>query len=214
MSGSGLALLAERIGLKADDEPAAEVCPECGERVGDGINCSLCGPIRAARHQRSKDEQEIYDKAKRTRPIDADPAGWFRRRKPEPAAASAIAAPAAAAGPVKEAEPMSKYSCVDGCGNLVSKKGGRCRKCAGIRRRKAGQARQTPSGGEKPAAAPSKADESAEAAVAPFRGAMAAKAEPASGANLRKTAADLRAKAAEFLGVAEFLEKLAGTADR
>jgi hypothetical protein len=39
---------------------------------------------------------------------------------------------------------------------------------------------------------------------------MAAKAEPAGDLNLRRTAADLRAKAANFLGVAEFLEKLTG----
>jgi hypothetical protein len=40
-----------------------------------------------------------------------------------------------------------------------------------------------------------------------------AKAEPGSDLNLRRTAADLRAKAAEFVEAATLLEKLAGPAN-
>lgn len=56
------------------------LCPDCGDVVGDGINCPSCQAIRAAKHQRTPGEQAVYDKAKTTRPIDATPVRDWRRK--------------------------------------------------------------------------------------------------------------------------------------
>jgi hypothetical protein len=87
------ALLAEAVDDTPDDDealcrrreaspPPRPLCPDCNDVAGDGINCPVCQAIRAARHQRTPDEQAAYDKAKQTRPIDATPVRDWRRHKP------------------------------------------------------------------------------------------------------------------------------------
>lgn len=59
--------------------PPAARCEECQDDLGQG-NCPACLAIRAAAHQRSPEEQIRYDKAKRTRPIDAGMVAGRRER--------------------------------------------------------------------------------------------------------------------------------------
>jgi len=58
--------------------PPQARCEECQDDLGQG-NCPACLAIRATAHQRTPEEQIRYDKAKTTRPIDADTMGWRKR---------------------------------------------------------------------------------------------------------------------------------------
>jgi hypothetical protein len=88
-----LAILADLAGDEAGPEAHGEAsphrrygasppearCEKCDDIPGDG-DCPACLAIRAAANQRSRDEQQRYDKAKLTRPINADSMVAWRKR--------------------------------------------------------------------------------------------------------------------------------------
>jgi hypothetical protein len=58
------------------------LCADCGDVAGEGIDCEACQSLRAARHGRSSEEEQLYQKAKRTRSLDDRSAEDWRRGGP------------------------------------------------------------------------------------------------------------------------------------
>lgn len=118
-------------------KPLRPVCRACSAVMTEDGRCERCEALAALR-RRADAGQDLA-----TGEPAADAASERRiRRPPAPSGRGKTDGPDA--GPKKRRAIMAEHECVDGCGAKVSKKGGRCRTCAGLKRRNKKAARPAP----------------------------------------------------------------------